>query len=159
MSLFNENIINDSPVTAQFLRSIIEKRRVNSNTPDEERYERILDRIYKIVEYNINEDIYNYKICLDALGEIRPFCNTFTKEINEKISSGIDIDDLYKYIVKRKEEISREEFWSPKILKFSIYFKSKGFSVRCDWKQYIKLLSDDDRRKAKIIKISWDEEI
>ena len=158
MSLFNENIINDSPITAHFLRSIIEKRKVYSNTPDEERYARILDRIYKIVEYNINEDIYNYKICFDALGITGPFCNAFIKEINEKISSGINIDDLYEYIVKRvglKEEISSGEFWDQKFLKFVNYFKSRGFSVKCDWRRYINLSNNDDRRKAKTIIISW----
>ena len=159
MSLFNESIIDDSPITAQFLRSIIEKRRVNSNTPDEERYIRILDRIYKVVEYNINKDIYNYKISFDALGIVGPFCNVFIKEINEKISTGIILDDLYEYIVKRQEEISREEFWDSKFLKFSNYFKSRGFRVSCDWRQYIKLSDNDDRVKAKIIIISWDEKI
>lgn len=159
MSLFSENTIKGSPITSQFLRDIINRRKVDSDTPDEERYERILERIYKVVKYNINEDIYNYKIGLNVLGATGPFCSAFTKEINKKISSGIGKDDLYEYIVKRKKEISREEFWSPKILKFSNYFKSRGFGVRCDWIQYIKLSSDDDRVKTKIIEISWDEKI
>lgn len=155
MSLFNENIINDCPITAQFLRSIIEKRKVHSDTPDEERYVRLLDRIYKVVEYNLDKDIYNYKIGFNVLGIVGPFCNAFIKEINEKISSGIDIDDLIKYIVKRKDEIPSEEFWDQKFLKFINYFKSRGFSVECDLKQYIKLPNNDDRIKVKTIIISW----
>lgn len=159
MSLFNENIINDSPITAQFLRDIINRRRVDFDTPDEERYERILDRIYKVVEYNINKDVYYYEINLNAIGSLCPFCDNIVKEINNKIYEETNESDLLKFIKERKKELSREEFWGSSLLKFADYFKARGFNIDCDWKKYIKQSSQLERLDAKIIKISWDEEI
>jgi len=159
MSLFSENIINDSPITAQFLRDIINRRRVNSDTPDEERYERILDRIYKVVEYNINKDVYYYEINIEAIDSICPFCDNIVNEINNKIHEGTNESDLFKFVKERKKELSREEFWGGKLLKFADYFKARGFNIDCDWKKYIKQSSQRERLDAKIIKISWDEEI
>lgn len=159
MSIFGENIIENSPVTAQVLQDIIERRKVRNNMSDEERYNRILNHIYKVVEYNINEDIYKYDINIKALNLKHPFHDDVAKEINTYISDGMGEDDLIERISLLREERSREEFWDEKLLKFADYFKSRGFVITCKWKQYIKSLNSKNPEESNIITISWDEKI
>ena len=153
MSLFDKNNLSANPVTAQGLREIIKSRYSLKGDTLEDICDKLLTKIYRTVEYSLNEDKYSYKTSLAALQLQSPLSqqgaarlNTFAGEyiVNEKEINKI-IDEM------------GDEFWGEEFKKSVEFFKSRGFSIFFDMPEFCRLCTNEDRIKSRLITISWEE--
>ena len=150
MSVFDENKIEGSPITARILQEILAERKVNVGDSDIDRYNKILQHILNLVKYNPDKDIWEHRICLAALDiHGSPFTVDFTSEINKKIREGESTEDIIKWINKEKIQPC------DKLKKFAKFFKDRGFSIYFRTQDYMK---SEDRDNDKLITISWDKD-
>ena len=145
MSVFDEDKISTSPITAQCLRDILEKRTVNSEEDDIVKYDKLLEYIYKRVEYNIDEDIWEHRTCLAAIGVDDP---PFEEEYSQQINTLKNFSERAVYDFVKTHPIEPNQ----KFKKFVNYFKSRGFEIRFRTADYLHAV---DKTTAKIINISW----
>jgi hypothetical protein len=138
MSIFNDNINADNPITASFLRDLISKRMVPpEGEPLETTCDKLLGVIYDEVKYSVPRVVYYHRICPKALG----LTSAFKKGTNVKKlmydNKGIHGKDL-----------------EPKFVEFCKYFQERGFKMKIKWDVY----DDDPTMLGKYIEINWEEE-
>ena len=144
MSVFDKNI-NGSPITAQFLRDIISRRCIQNDTPDEERYERILNALYKKVEYTINRNVYEHSISSETIGVDIPFTDRFVDQVNALIDEGYE---TYMICEIMKDKLD----FVPRVQKFINFFISKGFEMTFSLNKY---LDSTNKPYEKVFNIIW----
>ena len=149
MGVFDKDIKETSPITARLLRDILAARRTGYDEEDIIRYNKLLHRILERVRYNTEEDIWEHRTSMAAMGIDLPFDSTLTEEVNQKISAGEDPSDIAKWINTRGISPSNS------LKKFASYFKERGFTVT--FRTYDYLVSEH-RDTDKLISISWKEE-
>ena len=146
MSLFDTDIKETSPITAQLLRDIINERKVNRDDEYIVRYNKLLQHILNRVKYNIEKEIWAHETSLNAMGIDCPFDDVLLAEINQKIRNGETAKNIAEWIN------SRGLTPSDSLEKFASFFKKRGFKVT--FKTYDYLVSDH-RGTDKLINISW----
>ena len=135
MSIFDDHT-KDNPVTAQLLRDVIHSRKSYPDDSVEQICDKMLNILYKEVEYSVREDIYEHFVCPQAFRLRSAFRKGF---------------DAWKY---RKESgpISKD-ILDPQFVEFVEFFQDRGFKVRISWDRYI----DDSSADSKYIVIDWHE--
>ena len=135
MSLFDDHT-KDNPVTAQLLRDVIRSRKSYKDDSTEQICDKLLNVLYKEVEYSVSEDIYEHFICPSAFH----LQSTFRKGF-----------DVWKY---RKEpgHISKD-ILDPQFVKFVDFLQDRGFKIRISWDRYM----NDSSADSKYIVIDWNE--
>ncbi len=152
MSLFDKNNLSTNPVTAQGLREIIKSRYSLEGDTLEDICDKLLTKIYRTVEYSLNEDKYSYKTSLAALHLQSPLSQQGADRLNTIIHQVVDDAEINKI----KEEMG-DEFWGEEFKKFARFFKSRGFSVFFNMSEFCHLRTNEDRIKTRLITISWEE--
>ena len=155
MSLFDKDIIGTSPVTAETLRQIIEKRRLIGDLTMEERCNRILNNMYERVVHNVDEDTYTYDLCPMEIGVDKIFTQDFEERLNK----------YYKYyehhpMCKLKDVcdwVSEYKELAPPVAQFRDFFKERGFTIYFDTNLYIERLKSKSELipTTRLFKISW----
>ena len=150
MSLFDDNI-KDVPVTADSLREMLHLRRVHKGDEDIERYNKILLRIRKVVEYTIDTEVWEYELSLGAVGcyDGNPFSTGYTKKINDMIQEHVPVQKIVDWAKENVRE------YDAQFTKFMNFMHDKGFNIR--FKMYT-FLESKDRVNDKLVVISWKEE-
>jgi hypothetical protein len=135
MSLFDDHT-KDNPVTAQLLRDVIRSRKSYPNDSMEQICDKMLNILYKEVEYSVHEDVYEH------------FTSPQAFHLQSAFRKGFD---AWKY---RKESgpISKD-ILDPRFVEFVEFFQDRGFKVRISWDRYI----DDSSADSKYIVIDWNE--
>lgn len=146
MSLFDTDIKETSPITAQLLRDIINERKVNGDDEYIVRYNKLLEYILNRVRYNTEKEIWVHKTSLNAMGIDCPFDDVLLAEVNQKIHNGETAENIAEWIN------SRGLTPSDSMGKFASFFKKRGFRVI--FKTYDYLVSNH-RGTDKLIDISW----
>ena len=155
MGVFNDNITSN-PITADFLRNIIKCRYSYENDSIEEICDKILNKIYRKVEYSVDNDIYTHKTTLRALNINSPFSDQAADKCNAIIDNHQLIDDIVECILLIKSEMGGA-FWDEKFLKFKNFFSSRGFKVYFNIKEYIIKRYDPEKVNSRLITISWED--
>ena len=137
MSIFDDHT-KDNPVTAQFLRDIILSRKSYPDDSMEQICDKMLNILYKEVEYSVREDIYEHFVCPQAFHLQSAFRKGFA--------------DVWKYHCKESGPISKD-ILDPQFVAFVEFFQDRGFKVRISWDRY----ADDSSAGSKYIVIDWSE--
>lgn len=137
MSLFDDHT-KDNPVTAQFLRDIISSRKSHQGETIEEICNKLLNILYKEVEYSVHEDVYEHFTCPNALN----IPSAFIKEFNAHD------------IIHGSEPISKN-ILDPRFVEFVEFFQDRGFKMRIAWDRYM----DNSSANSRYIVIDWNERI
>lgn len=146
MGVFDKDIKETSPITAQSLRDIINARKVNDDDKYIVRYNKLLQHIFNRVRYNTEKEIWGHETSLKAMGIDCPFDDLLLTEINQKIHNGETAKNIAEWIN------SRGLTPSDSMGKFASFFKKRGFKIT--FKTYDYLVSDH-RDTDKLINISW----
>lgn len=145
MSMFDDNI-DGTPVTAQLLKNILAERRIQANDSKVVRYEKILNHILKLVRYDMDKELWEYKISLEVLGITSPFDSGYTAEINKLIDEGMNTSSICRWIDEHPIQLSNE------LNDFVEYFKKRGFQLSFCTATF---LESKNRTTDKVIIISW----
>ena len=135
MSVFNDHT-KDNPVTAQFLRDVINSRKSYENDSMERICDKMLNVLYKEVEYSVHEDVYEHFTCPRAFHLRSAFGKGFDAWRYRKESSPISKDIL-----------------DPQFVAFVEFFQDRGFKVKIAWDRYV----EDSSADSKYIIIDWNE--
>ena len=150
MSLFDKTIVCDSPVTADYLRQILEKRKLDRNMSVEERFDRILNKLYESVMYTTDSDVYSYSISSAEIGIKEIFTQRFLNDLNTYYMDHHNMDDICEWVSHNKE-------LSPQLRQFRDFLKNRGFGLYFHTDIYFKtkpeLLST-----TKLFEIHWGNE-
>lgn len=152
MSVFDDDVIDGSPITAELLNNILIKRFITNNDDNIKRYNKILRLLYDKVN-NSDTCIQHYDISCDDLGiNGAPFTDEFIDEVNDNIEKhgGKDTDEFLKWAEEVKF-VPNEKFKD-----FIKYFKKRGFQISFYLHKYIKE-DKKQRDKCKSIRIDWSQ--
>ena len=149
MSVFDDQFEN-VPVTANYLRDIINRRKSFADTPDEEIYNRILMKIAEKVKYSVEEDVWEHATTLAALNITgNPFTSEYADQINDLIHKNKSKSEIVDWVNDHPIEPC------DKLKKFVNFMRNRGFTVRFRTGEY---LESGDRLHARVVIISWKED-
>ena len=149
MSIFDKNI-EGTPITARLLQDIISERKIGVNDDEVIRYNKILHHILNLVRYNLDKDIWEYRVSLAAIGiKGSPFSVEFTNQVNKLIKQANETSEIAEWI--NEHEISPCEHLS----RFVKFFKDRGFHI---YFRMMDFLTSSNRYEDKLVTISWKEE-